>query len=169
MTGLMNWWQQRRCLKRKMIPRTRWRRRRRRRSNQKRRRAWVNVSNGGVGGVFTGPGNWRQKRQSQPKDSATTTEASEEDEEYTKRPRDWRRWLRQRGINDGPVGYTMTTEALSGEDDTKYFNKDNGGVGGGYTTRPRDWRRQRRQQRLDDGPDGLLTTTECQFYLLWRR
>ena len=32
-----------------------------------------------------------------PAESATTTEASAEDEEYTTHPRDWRQWRRRRG------------------------------------------------------------------------
>ena len=89
MTGLMNWRQQWKCQKRKLIPKTQGRQWRHCQSKQKRRRARVNVSNGGGGGVFTGPGNQARgisddnggvRRGQETNDAAkgleTTTEAS---------------------------------------------------------------------------------------------
>ena len=39
------------------------------------------------------------------------TEASEEDEGYVTRLRDWRQQRRRRGIDDGPKEYTTMIEA----------------------------------------------------------
>ena len=66
-----------------------------------------------------------------PKDSATTTEASAEEKEYTMHPRDQIRRLRWWVIDDGPKGSTTTTEALTEKDYTKDFNNGNKCVGGG--------------------------------------
>ena len=58
-----------------------------------------------------------------------TTEASEEDEEYATRPRDWRQQQRRRGIGDGPKESKTTTEASEEEDEHKDYKNDNGCVG----------------------------------------
>ena len=52
-----------------------------------------------------------------PAESAMTTEASAEYEEYATRPRNWRQRRRRRGIDDRPKEYTMATEALEEEDE----------------------------------------------------
>ena len=50
-----------------------------------------------------------------PKDSATTTEASAGDKEYTTIPRYWRKRQRRRGLDNWAEESTTTTEA-SAED-----------------------------------------------------
>ena len=66
-----------------------------------------------------------------PEDSVATTEASEEDEEYTTRPRDMRQRRRGRGIDDGPEEYMTTTDASSEEYDHEDYSINNRGAGGG--------------------------------------
>ena len=51
------------------------------------------------------------EEQDGPKDSATTTEALEEDEGYMMHPRDRKQRRMRQGIDNGTEEYTTTTEA----------------------------------------------------------
>ena len=66
-----------------------------------------------------------------PTDLMRTTEALEEDVEYTTRPRDWRQRQRWRGLDGGIKEYTTMTEASAEEDEHEDYNNNNVGVGGG--------------------------------------
>ena len=66
-----------------------------------------------------------------PEDSATTMEALSEDEEWTIRLRDPRRWRRWQKLDGGPEVSTTTTEAAAEKDDHEELNSYNGGIGGG--------------------------------------
>ena len=64
-------------------------------------------------------------------DSATTTEASEEDEEYTTRPKDRRQRQRWRVIDDGPEESTTKADASVEEYENEDYNNDNEGINRG--------------------------------------
>ena len=73
------------------------------------------------------------------------TEASEEDEKCTTRPKDWRQRRRRWWIDDGPGG----------------VYDDNRGIGGGRWARRLKQQKRRRQRRIDDAYKVLDTTTEA--------
>ena len=60
-----------------------------------------------------------------------TVGVSEEDEEYTTRPMDWRQLKRRRGVDDTNEESTMTIEVSTEEDDHKDYYNNNRGVGRG--------------------------------------
>ena len=136
MMGLKNWWPQQRCWKRKMSTRyQRWQRKHQLRK-QKIQRVWVNVSDSGGAGVFTGSlrfdgdnggGDWGSRRYNTSEWTSLKAEAPV--------------CLRKKGIDrkHSNVGRVSWVKGLS---------KDEGDIGIGQGIRETNiWQQRMRQKR----------------------
>ena len=143
MMGLSNLRQQRRCRQSKMCQKNRQQQQRCWKMKQKRQSTRVNVSDGGGGGVFTSPGDWRRQQRRWQRNIDPRTQQ-----------RQWRRWRRTRntqrvrGIEDnrgGDEGSETKKEAAALRWRAWGICDNGGGVGRG-----------RWAQGLDDNNRGII-------------
>ena len=146
--GLRNWQQQRRSQQMKMRPRTRWRQKRRWRRKQKILRAWVNVSDGRTGGVFTVPGNWQQRWSYVRNTGTRTQQQCQRRRQRTKnRQHVWGIGYNDRGVGSSTTGpmkistnnLTTTIEELAEVRRCVQGIRDDNRGSSGSTTGPMDW------------------------------
>ena len=165
MTGVSNWRPRRRRRQRKMCPRS-WRQQLRRRlRKQKIQRIWVNVSDGGGVGVFTGSGYWWWRRS--PRQSKTGPQSQWWRRRRRQRMSNIRRDRRIEHNNWGFEDLGTMAEAVASQWRVWGIGDHDGGVGRGRWARGinNNNRGVRWGSRRDNAPEWTYLTAEAPVFL----